>query len=80
MIKIDVDDYCHKCLEFEPDVSKPATCRDGAGRLHVFAGDTIVRCEHRDRCREIARFFEFKNREQKTDGKMPRGYGSGVLS
>lgn len=64
MIKIDVDDYCHKCLEFEPDVSKPATYRDGNGRIHVFAGDTVVRCEHRDRCREIARFFESRSKEQ----------------
>ena len=63
MIKIDVEDYCHECLEFEPDVSKPVVYQAGDSQF-IFAGDTVVRCEHRDRCREIARFFESRNKEQ----------------
>lgn len=63
MIRVEVEDYCQNCLEFEPDVSKPDVMWIGDQRV-VFAGDIIVRCEHRERCREIARFFESRGKEQ----------------
>lgn len=63
MIRVEVDDYCQNCLEFEPDVSKPDVMWIGDQRV-VFAGDIVVRCEHRDRCREIADNIIAKLKEQ----------------
>ena len=63
MIKLEVEDYCQSCPEFEPDVDKdidryfvdtfdPFDPFDTERREHVVC-DTIIRCEHRGRCRSI---------------------------
>lgn len=53
MIRIDVEGYCHNCLDFEADVTKPV--RD----LHDNAwSDTVVQCEYRKRCASIRRYLE----------------------
>lgn len=59
MIILKVKDYCQQCLEFEPDVQKPtAVCIDNERRL---IGDTIITCEHSDRCEQIKNYLEVKN-------------------
>ena len=58
MIRIDVEEYCHQCLDFSPDVIKPQRIEKADGEL-VF-GDTIIQCEYRKRCAGITRFLERK--------------------
>lgn len=59
MIRIDVEGYCHNCLDFEADVSKPL--RDI--KTNVW-GDTVVQCKYRKRCSGIKRYLETKVKEE----------------
>lgn len=56
MIRIDVEEYCHQCLDFSADVIKPQRVEQIDGKP-VFS-DTIVQCVHRKRCAGIKRFLE----------------------
>ena len=57
MIRIDVEDYCHGCLDFTPDVIKPhKEQRPDTGETYLT--DTIVQCEYRKRCAGIKRYLE----------------------
>lgn len=56
MIKIEVEGYCHNCLDFEPDVIKPDRVYTGFDE-YVW-GDTMVRCEYRKRCAAIKRYLD----------------------
>lgn len=67
MIKIEVEDYCHECLDFQPDVEKPVVLYSDTDR-YVCIGDTIVRCEYRQRCKAIENHVK-----NKYDGRG--GYG-----
>ena len=53
MIRLDVDNYCSTCPDFEPDVEKYILGYDHD--LKVV--NTIIRCEHRDRCRNTAKYL-----------------------
>lgn len=57
MIRVDVEDYCHQCLDFHPDVIPPVKnwSLDGDERT---IGDTIIKCEYRRRCSGIMRYLE----------------------
>lgn len=57
MIKLDVEDYCHNCNEFEPDVHREHLYFAGKDKL-----ETVVRCEHRIRCESIKNYLEGKIR------------------
>lgn len=57
MIKIEVEDYCQNCLDFEADVAKPERLYSGCEPVTIF-GDTVVRCEYRKRCASIKRYLE----------------------
>ena len=56
MIQIDVEGYCQSCMDFSPDVIKPARMIDTLGT--VIQSNTIIRCEHEKRCRSIKRYLE----------------------
>ena len=59
MIRIDVEGYCHNCLDFEADVTKPVRdLRDNAW------SDTVVQCEHRKRCAGIRRYLEQQSKSE----------------
>lgn len=67
MIKLDVEDYCQECLDFDPE--KESVC--------LYSGDkicqciTTVRCKHRNRCKNIMQWF-VKKKEGETNGdRMP---------
>lgn len=60
MIHLEVQDYCHDCMEFEPVKHEGISADTFAGRHKV---DTVVRCEYADRCRRIA---ERMSKEQET--------------
>ena len=48
MIRLDIQDYCASCCDFEPDVTKP---------VKVVQSDTIIRCTHAKRCECIKRYL-----------------------
>lgn len=56
MIRIDVEDYCHECLDFSPSMTRAS--RIFSDNMEVTMTDTIVQCEHRKRCANIQRFLE----------------------
>lgn len=58
MIKLDIDEYCHNCPEFESDVKKDVIhCRNlDFNKASIV--NTIITCEHRERCRAIKKFLE----------------------
>ena len=51
MIKLDVDDYCQSCPDFEAEIEKYTY-----GHINeVNATNTTIRCKHGDRCRVMIR-------------------------
>lgn len=56
MIKLDIEEYCHHCLDFKPDVIKPQRIRTEDGNTQYT--DTVVQCEYRKRCAGIKRYLE----------------------
>lgn len=62
MINVDVEDYCQMCMDFVPDVTKPTKMFLDNG--DYFQSDTIIRCEHRNRCAMIKRYLERQLKEK----------------
>lgn len=60
MIKLEVDKYCDNCPEFESHVIKNTIYCNS-----TTITNTIIECEHRERCRSIKKFLE--NKENKND-------------
>ena len=58
MISLVVDDYCHKCKSFSPEL-QTAYC--GAEPWH-----TVI-CSERDRCYQIAKYIEQKLKEKENN-------------
>lgn len=56
MIRIDVAEYCHSCLDFSPDVTMPV--RTYADGQELIFSDTIVQCEYRKRCAGLVRYLD----------------------
>lgn len=54
MIQLKVEEYCHGCSEFEPDVQKVAFPYHDVGYVYDFN----VRCEHREKCAALKRYLE----------------------
>lgn len=59
MIRIEVEEYCHSCLDFSPDVKKPV--RDISNNTW---SDTIIQCEYHKRCSGIKRFLEIQMKNE----------------
>lgn len=57
MIKLDVKDYCHSCMDFDPDVV-PAHKEFTDWTNEIVLTDTVIRCKNRDRCEAIRRYLE----------------------
>lgn len=63
MIRIDVEGYCHECLDFEADVTKPQR------NLETNTwGDTVVQCKYRKRCSGIRRYLMTQPVEEEAVG------------
>jgi hypothetical protein len=60
MIKLEVEGYCHDCLDFTPCATKPDRISI-PGQEDLVMGDTIVRCEYRRRCAGITRYLKHQN-------------------
>ena len=63
MIRLEVEEYCHNCLDFYADVTPPQRVLTTNGDEFTFS-DTVVRCEHRKRCAGIKRYLEQKIKEE----------------
>ena len=62
MIRINVEEYCHQCLDFEADVTKPVrTVNDNDEHIQT---DTIVQCKYRKRCEAIKRYLQQLTRSE----------------
>lgn len=61
MIRLNVEDYCHNCLDFSPDVIKAERIIIGDETSY---SDTIVQCEYRKRCQAIKRYLEHQTKEE----------------
>lgn len=52
MIKLDVQDYCHRCPDFEAEVTGgPSAAYSAEGEcVEVFMADTVIRCTRAEKC------------------------------
>ena len=59
MIRLDIQDYCASCCDFEPDVIKPVKSSFATilNDVIVVQSDTVVRCTHAKRCECIKRYL-----------------------
>lgn len=56
MIKLEIEDYCKECPDFNEDVQKPDKYY-ADGEVFI-VGDTVIRCEHRERCERLKKRLE----------------------
>ena len=52
MIKLDVQDYCHRCPDFEAEVTGgPSSVYNTEGECgEIFMADTVIRCTRAEKC------------------------------
>lgn len=67
MIRLYVQNYCHDCPEFDPDVEKDTIYSEnylmGERTTHTH---TYIYCKHKDRCASMIKFLK-KRREEKDE-------------
>lgn len=65
MIRVEVEEYCQFCLDFEPEASLPDLLYSSDREEPIIIGDTVVRCKYRERCHNIERYVKqtMKKRE-----------------
>ena len=56
MIELDVEEYCHRCSDFNPVLTRLYA----GGKIHT----TYIQCENKERCSNIKRFLEKENRHE----------------
>lgn len=59
MITLDIQKYCHGCPDFEADVKKSTFVCDN----DVLAFDTMISCANKNRCYEIKKYLESKEKK-----------------
>lgn len=65
MITLDVEEYCQECPEFEAEVES-IKYPDYMGGHRIGFCDTVIRCEHRDKCHQLYKHIK-KNEENEND-------------
>ena len=63
MIRLNVEEYCHQCLDFTPDVTDPERVFSGDGKT-ILQSDTIIQCGHRRRCEAIKKYLIRQAKEE----------------
>lgn len=66
MIRIEVQEYCSECCDFEPDVTRPVKMvgyTPFTDVTDITQTDTIVRCKYAKRCESIKRYLERRGNE-----------------
>lgn len=67
MIKLDVKDYCHACLDFSPEVVRARKqLSDWCNEIEQT--DTVIYCEHRGRCEAIRKYLERQIKSEEAVG------------
>lgn len=56
MIKLEVEDYCQNCPEFEAEVKKSHAIAIGRGLKEEPVNETIVKCERSAQCEAIMKY------------------------
>ena len=58
-IRLDIQEYCADCFDFDPDAIKPerAIILGNGDETIVRYSDTIVRCTYAKRCEAIKRYL-----------------------
>ena len=59
MIRLDIQEYCASCCDFEPDVTNPVkrSLATNLNEVIVVQSDTVIRCAHAKRCECIKRYL-----------------------
>lgn len=67
MIKLDIQDYCQSCRDFEPDITRPEKLifKDYDGNSIMIQSDTIIQCKYAKRCENIRRYLKQQMEEPK---------------
>lgn len=63
MIHLEVEEYCHGCGYFDPDVNRQSLFSNNI----CIGTETTVRCNHRNSCKAIYRHL--KEKMEKTEDK-----------
>ena len=66
MIRIEVQEYCSECCDFEPDVTRPVKMvgyTPFTDVTDVMQTDTVVRCKYAKRCENIKRYLDRRSNE-----------------
>lgn len=61
MIKLDLEEYCQDCPEFEVKQINPDTLCGGTDKFLL--GDITLTCEHIRACRNVVKFYKKKLKE-----------------
>lgn len=61
MIKLNLEEYCQNCPEFEVKQINPDTLYDGIDKCIL--GDITLTCEYIRACRNAVRFYKKKLKE-----------------
>ena len=69
MIKLDVQDYCHRCPHFEAEVTGgPSAVYNTDGEMvEFFIADTVIKCTRAEQCAWIVE-EAFRCRAEKSQG------------
>jgi hypothetical protein len=78
MIELVVKEYCHSCLEFEPDVNKdPVTYYTEdlflGEREYMTVCNTVIHCAHRHRCESMISQLKREMKKENTNGHADLG-------
>lgn len=63
MIQLNVEEYCHQCLDYVPDVI-PAERKFAEDSDDIIQTDTIVQCKFRRRCEAIKNYLIRQAKEE----------------
>lgn len=66
MIRVDVEEYCHACMDFSPDVTKAVKYQAYDGE--ILMSDTVIHCENRRRCESIRKYLVRQMAEEEAVG------------
>ena len=65
MIRVEYEEYCEDCPEFEPDMRKEVMHTDYYGSKGDLICETVIQCQHKDRCKSMKDFIERKSKNEK---------------
>ena len=64
MIKLDVENYCHGCTQFEPINYEVPMYQFNVGSTPITFGDFVVRCEHHEKCAVIHKYLKSRENDK----------------